>query len=79
MTLSQCSKSDLLWVIKRLCMAGLPPQAGGGDGMTLTKLFNICDECAYCPSLCGSDPEICVREYAKLHQQPEGVNSDDES
>ena len=38
--------------------------------MTLTEMFNVCDECAYCPSLCGSDPEICVREYAKLHQQP---------
>ena len=48
----------------------LQPEAGGGDGMTLTEMFNICDECAYSPSLCGSDPEICVSEYAKLHQQP---------
>ena len=46
--------------------------------MTLTEMFNICDECAYSPSLCGSDPEICVREYAKLHQQPAEEDDHDE-
>lgn len=38
--------------------------------MKLTEMFNVCDECAYCPSLCSGDPEICAGEYAKLHQQP---------
>ena len=38
--------------------------------MTLTEMFNVCDECAYCPPLCGSEPEICIREYVKLHHKP---------
>ena len=37
--------------------------------MTLTEMFNVCNECAYCPSLCGRDPDICAREYANLHDQ----------
>lgn len=37
--------------------------------MKLTEMFNVCNECAYCPSLCGKDPEICVMEYSKVYRQ----------
>lgn len=36
--------------------------------MTLTEMFNVCDMCAYCPALCGGDPEICVTEYSAANQ-----------
>lgn len=32
--------------------------------MTLTEMFNICDNCVYTPCLCGNEPENCV-DYAK--------------
>ena len=34
--------------------------------MTLTEMFNICDNCAYIPCLCGNEPENCI-DYTQRH------------
>ena len=46
--------------------------------MTLTEIFNICDNCVYVPCLCGNEPENCV-DYIQRHgevKNKEGVNSE---
>lgn len=46
--------------------------------MTLTEMFNICNFCVYCPTLCGGDPEVCVTKYSGLVLPSEREEEDHE-